>query len=249
MAGLIATYLHDLGHSLYVSSRLKARILCEIEDHLYESVQHNQERGLPIEEAEQQAIANFGSPSVVAQQFATDLAAESAGTGSRVLLPTVICLQLVTQFGYHFLPFGDRPRNVITDDFLAWMINLYSYAFLAAVAACIYAFWRGYRYRWGAPMPLGEIQHVVGVLALALAALAVAGVTTGVFVFRLPGSPPLLVQVGIAGGGMLLVLIGGIFVRQAIARYVALQATRRHSEARATPGTSTLHLQSPPTIQ
>ena len=178
---------------------------------------------------------------MVAQQFVTDLAAESVGTASKALLPTVICLQLVTQLGYHFLPFADRPRNVMTDDFLAWMINLYSYAFLAAVAACIYTLWRVYRYRREAMMPPGEIQHVVGVLALALAALAVAGVTTGVFVFRLPGSPPLSVQAGIAGGGMLLVLIGGIFVLQAIARYIALQATRRHSEARAIPGGHTPH--------
>ena len=229
MAGLIATYLHDLGHSLYVSSRLKTRILCEIEGHLYESVQHHQERGLPIEEAERQAIADFGSPSVVAQQFATDLAAESVGTASRALLPTVICLQLVTQFGYHYLPLANRPRSVMNDGFLAWMINLYSFAFLAALAACLYALWRVCRYRWGAMMPPGEIQHVVGILALALAALALAGITASVFVLQLPCSPSLLVQMGIAGGALLMVLIGSAFMLHVMTRYAALRATRRRS--------------------
>ena len=226
MAGLITAYLNDLGHSLCASSRLKKRILCEIEDHLLESVQKNQERGLPIEEAERSAIASFGSSAMVAQQFATDLAASSVDTVSRVMLPIVICLQLVTQFGYHFLPLSSRPRSVMSDDSLAWMVNLYSFAFLAALIACLYALWCVHRYRWGAMMPR-EIQHIVAVLALALAALVVAGGTTSVFVFRLPGSPSLLSQAGIAGSGMLIVLIGGIFVFQVALRYAALQATRR----------------------
>ena len=99
MAGLTTIYLDELGHSLHVNSRLKKRILFEIEDHLQESIQYYQEGGLSVEVAEQQALANLGSPLAIAQQFSTDLAAESVGTTSRILLPIVICLQLVTQLG------------------------------------------------------------------------------------------------------------------------------------------------------
>lgn len=226
MAGLTTMYLNELGHSLHVNSRLKKRILFEIEDHLQESIQHYQEHGLPIEVAEQQVIASFGSPWEVAQQFATGLAAESVDTASRALLPIVICLQLVTQFGYHYLPLASRPRSVMAGGFLAWMINLYSYAFLAALAACLYALWWAYRYS-RQTTSLREIHYIVGVLTLALAALTVAGITTILFVIRLPGSPSSLVQAGIAGSAILIVLIGGAFILRVVTRYVALQATKR----------------------
>jgi hypothetical protein len=115
------------------------------------------------------------------------------------------------------------------DASLAWMIQLYAGAFLVAVAACLSALWSVHRYRWGASMPAREIQHTVAVLVFALAALIVAGVTTSLLVFRLPGSPLFLVRAGIAGSVLLVVLIGGILVLQAVARSFALRVTQRRA--------------------
>lgn len=176
MASLIHVYLEELGRSLSVGSRLKQRILCESEDHLLESVQAHQEGGLSLEEAELRAISNFGSPKIIAWQFASDLATSSVRVGSNALFPLALCLQLVSQFGYHLLPVASRPRNVMMIASLATAINLYSLGFQLAVVAFLFAFWRVMKHQGkiATPIPPYEMPFIAGAQAIGYIILAVA---------------------------------------------------------------------------
>jgi hypothetical protein len=74
--GLIDRYLDELRRELWSRSPFKERMIREIEDHLWEAVEREQERGAPPEEAEQRAIERFGQPQVLAPLFVADLTAD-----------------------------------------------------------------------------------------------------------------------------------------------------------------------------
>jgi hypothetical protein len=226
VAGLIAAYLDDLARDLRVGRvgpALLDRILGETEAHLLDRAGRYRERGALPDEAERRAIARFGSARTIARQFAADRATGAARTASRVLLPGAVCLWLVLQVGGHFLPAGSKLRDAgASAGALAAAIDLYSLALVIAMAGCLFAWWRLERQPRGAAMAPRELGRVATALATVVAAEVVAGVTTALLVFRLPGPPPPQVPAAVAASELLAVLIGAAFALRAIARCVAL---------------------------
>ena len=68
----IQSYLHALRLRLMWRGLADADALAEVESHLREAVETGVERGLTLEEAEQQALARFGTVSTVAHSFAQE---------------------------------------------------------------------------------------------------------------------------------------------------------------------------------
>jgi Clp amino terminal domain, pathogenicity island component len=62
----IDEYLARLRRALRVDLPAQERILCEVEDHLWEGAEREAEQGVPREEAQRHVIARFGAPDVVA---------------------------------------------------------------------------------------------------------------------------------------------------------------------------------------
>ena len=104
------------------------------------------------------------------------------------------------------------------------------FAFLAALAAGIFAFWRVRRHGRGAGIPRGELPVVVSATVLAFAAFAVSGVGDTAFMFQraevIPGSPSTLVHVIFAAIRALITAAGGYFVIRAILRLRSLRRLR-----------------------
>ena len=67
---LIDRYVRRVAGELPFGSRMRARIVDEVRVYLDEAAQGLQEEGLAGEEAQQRAIARFGSPYLVARRFA-----------------------------------------------------------------------------------------------------------------------------------------------------------------------------------
>lgn len=70
--GPIDAYLDGLLVELQGAAPDVRRVLAEAEEHLRDSAAEGVERGLPLEEAERQAVERFGPARLVAQRFAAD---------------------------------------------------------------------------------------------------------------------------------------------------------------------------------
>ena len=81
-SSLITSYLAALRHDLRVSPRLRERILQEAEEHLRDSAAQAELEGSTPEEAQRVAIACFGSPQLIARQFAAAYATDQACAAS-----------------------------------------------------------------------------------------------------------------------------------------------------------------------
>ena len=66
----IPEFLTQLQTTLQLESRLKDRIMTEVEDHLIETADRLRADGLPDEEAARMAILRFGTPKEVGLHFA-----------------------------------------------------------------------------------------------------------------------------------------------------------------------------------
>lgn len=74
----IESYLADLSSRLHVSRRSRAALISEVRDHLTESTERACASGAPRVQAEANAIASFGSTTVMARQF-------NAAAGARAM--------------------------------------------------------------------------------------------------------------------------------------------------------------------
>ncbi|HVA90327.1 MAG TPA: permease prefix domain 1-containing protein [Chloroflexota bacterium] len=88
-SSLITSYLAALRQDLHVSPRLRERILREAEEHLRESAAQAELEGSTPEEAQRAAIARFGSPRLIARQFAAAYATDQACAASAGSVATV----------------------------------------------------------------------------------------------------------------------------------------------------------------
>lgn len=66
---IIEAYLEDVASHLMTDMVTEAEILREIESHLVEAVAAGKKAGLFLEEAEEQAVAQFGPAREIAEQF------------------------------------------------------------------------------------------------------------------------------------------------------------------------------------
>ena len=221
--------------------RFKRRVLSEVEDHLREGVWHEREGGVPALEAERRVIERFGSPRLVARRFAEDLTG-GARTAARAMLlamfgvtvlrflpsPALGELLGMPANGF-FEPPGPGPDNVLPPH-LRPAVDVAQFAFLAALAAGVFALWRVRRHGRGAGIPRGQLPVVVSATVLAFAAFAVSGVADTAFMFQraeaVPGSPSTLVHAVFAAVRALITAAGGYFVVRAVLRLRSLRRLR-----------------------
>jgi hypothetical protein len=91
-SSLITSYLAALRQNLRVSTRLRERILREVEEHLRDSAAQAELEGSTPEEAQRAATARFGSPRLIARQFTAAYATDqgfAASAGSIGVVPAV----------------------------------------------------------------------------------------------------------------------------------------------------------------
>jgi hypothetical protein len=80
----IATYLNELARALRAQGAYSQGLVDELRDHLLDGVESGKRRGLDTEAAQQEAIANTGTPALVARH-----AADNVSHFSRFALLTV----------------------------------------------------------------------------------------------------------------------------------------------------------------
>jgi hypothetical protein len=94
----IDAYLDDLADRLPGTGRETRRALAEAESHLRDASDHLRARGMTAEDAEQRAIADFGTPGQVARALRLgggslwSLAGELAGLGARLVAVGLIAI-------------------------------------------------------------------------------------------------------------------------------------------------------------
>jgi hypothetical protein len=69
----IASYLDELTRALRARGAYSRQLVREVHDHLLDSVEAGQRRGLTVDAARVEAIANAGTPELVARHAATDV--------------------------------------------------------------------------------------------------------------------------------------------------------------------------------
>jgi hypothetical protein len=221
--------------------RFKRRVLSEVEDHLREGVWHEREGSVPALEAERRVIERFGSPRLVARRFAEDLTG-GARTAARAMLLTMFWVTVLRFLpspalgellgmpanGF-FEPPGPGPDDVLPPH-LRPAVDVAQFAFLAALAAGVFALWRVRCHGRGAGIPRGQLPVVVSATVLAFAAFAVSGVADTAFMFQraeaVPGSPSTLVHAVFAAVRALITAAGGYFVVRAVLRLRSLRRLR-----------------------
>jgi hypothetical protein len=209
---------------------------------LREGVWHEREGGVPALQAERRVIERFGSPRLVARRFAEDLTGGGARTAARAMLLAMFGVMILRFLpspalgellgmpanGF-FEPPGPWPGNVLPPH-LRPAIDVAQVAFLAALAAGVFAFWRVRRHGRGAGIPRGELPVVVSATVLAFAAFAISGVADTVFMFQraeaVPGSPSTIVHAVVAVVRALITAAGGYFVVRAVLRLRSLRRLR-----------------------
>src|SRR4051812_26337431 len=72
-AGVIETYVAELGRTLRGPRRAKADLLAEARDSLVDAAGARERVGLPREEAEREAVAEFGAVPDIAPGYQTEL--------------------------------------------------------------------------------------------------------------------------------------------------------------------------------
>jgi hypothetical protein len=165
----IEDYLGELRRELAGGRRLKRRVLSEVEDHLREGAWHEREGGVPDAEAERRVTEPFGSPRLIASRFAEDLAGGGTRAAARAMLLAIFGVVIVRFLpspalgellgmpadGF-FEPPGPWPGDVLLPHRRP-AIDVAQFAFLAALGAGVFAFWRVRRHGRGARLPRGEL--------------------------------------------------------------------------------------------
>ncbi|MBA2286813.1 MAG: hypothetical protein H0W02_15150 [Ktedonobacteraceae bacterium] len=136
MANLIEDYLTTFRSLLPVGKRQQTRILQEIEDHLLESWSHEQEHGMPPEEALRRVLARFGEPAEIAPVF-VEQAVVCTRRQTRLLLVAslALCFLLIcaTIFRYPAIA-GSFADNVGYSCFCLLLLCAYGWLGLRATS-------------------------------------------------------------------------------------------------------------------
>ena len=87
---VLSAYLRDLGKALRGPRRLKADLLTEARGSLIDAVCAREERGVPTDAAQREAIAEFGSVARVAPDYQAELAVAQGRRTGLLILAVVI---------------------------------------------------------------------------------------------------------------------------------------------------------------
>jgi hypothetical protein len=249
--GVIARYLDALGRDLRVGPRRKARILAEVEDHLFEAAREEQERGASTADALEAAVARFGAPGMVARQFMADLATSGVRVAVRALFLVIVTFGFVAAimspiagriFGAEgngfFMPGGPWPGDVPPWQ-LQISVTIADGAHAVAFAAVLFALVQTHLWRRGIAITYPEVQIRVsqrGMEGAALAAtvlgavaLVVSVVANTVWSFQraaaVPHSPTPGVLASIATMHVFVLVVGLAYVVRAV-RWVSAAVER-----------------------
>jgi hypothetical protein len=122
----IDRYVAELRHRLPGDPFLRRRVLAETEAHLRESA---------AEVGEDEAIARFGAPAVVASDFAEPAASRASVAAATTLLAAVAAFVVAYGLGENTLPPAPWPSADATPGYLRWKAEAATIAFVTGVAA------------------------------------------------------------------------------------------------------------------
>jgi len=222
----IGAYLDELDRQLRLRRAPRSRLLEEVDHHLRELAQELAGDGLAHAQAEERAIARFGSAATVAAQFAQAVA---SSTARRAVAAGALAF---TAYSVVYLAFGTAASPLLRDfpqgaaSFLGIQI--------AAVAIAV-AGLRSLRWRGVVAAPSGELNTIVRCLLVACVALVAAGVCEAAIALSRPAgviawSEGRWVPIGFAAA-IALVLASGLAAVRASAQATAVAAwpARRES--------------------
>ncbi|MCB9770660.1 MAG: hypothetical protein H6752_20865 [Candidatus Omnitrophica bacterium] len=122
MSETLDLYLEKLIAKMNLDEEQRVEVEKEIRSHLEEAIQKRIEAGLPPEEAEKEALLQFGQPSVLARQFGV-----LSGTGWLVVERLTLAISLAAMVALFFLHFPFGPGQ---DAEVPWFIPIGFYCVL-----------------------------------------------------------------------------------------------------------------------
>ncbi len=229
----IDRYLDELRRELRVGSRLKSRILHEVETHLAEGVEREQASRAP-EEIEREVVERFGPPRTIAGWFVADLASSAARAASGAVALTLVGIAVVGSIVAGMsppVPYGPWPEPVET------VRGVFGWASLVAFAATALALLLTFRHGGGAStIPRKELRIIVPATIFAFGATVIDVFACALISFwganrsteAIFDSPPMLAL--LIGGTAGALVISAVFVVRAVVRLVALERATRDTE-------------------
>jgi hypothetical protein len=164
---VIDAYVAELDRTLRGPRRAKADLLAEVRDSLQDATEAHGRGGLPPEDAEAEAVAEFGAVPDIAPAYQTELGVSQARRTALLVFGVLAALQLASRLAWHSGTPSATPHPAWYA-VLALLVDWCCPAVLLAAAGCVV----GAR-RLG---PGRGLARPVGVFAAAVAgAFAAAG--------------------------------------------------------------------------
>ena len=120
--GLVEDYVSQLERELRRRGIDDPRILAEAREHLLDAVEDGRQRGLPVEEAEREALERFGAPGIVAAHAEEEREHMTGFLGAlrrawqrkwRILAPAALAAIITSVTSYYFMPVRYRSETTI----------------------------------------------------------------------------------------------------------------------------------------
>ncbi|WP_238162816.1 permease prefix domain 1-containing protein [Kribbella capetownensis] len=210
----VDAYLTALGKALPGPRRRKADLLAEARDHLVDATEAFEADGLDRDEAEREAVADFGELSDVVPGYRADLAVSQSRRTAMMLFLALIIQPIVWQEGVWSWNQDPATPNPVNDFLQSFVRTVGMFAIAGAVLAVIAA---------GIGLRNAFVrQHVTRVTAVFALVNAVVISLIGVAMSATGGRTPDLPAFGVVGTFVVLPLV-----------FVGLQAGRCLRLARA----------------
>ena len=184
-------YLAELSKALPGPRRRKADLLAEARDHLADATEALEYDGLAREDAEREAVADFGELSEVVPGYRADLAVSQSRRTAVLLFAALIIQPIVWQEGVWSWN-QDPAAAVPLNDFLQSFVRTVGMFAIAGAVLAVLAAGIGLRY------PLVR-KHISRVTALFTLASAVVISLIGVAMSATSGHSPGLPAFGVVG--------------------------------------------------
>jgi hypothetical protein len=145
----VASYLAALAHELAFDPLLRRRVLAEVRDHLAEALSAQTHGAEPTEAEEESAVARFGSPKALADQYRV-LSVFLSLRRSGLIFVLAICgvfLAMKARIAWYALAHWDPSARLQTLNAIALPVDRYAFLLAAACAAA------GWLYALMLPVP------------------------------------------------------------------------------------------------
>jgi len=195
----VDAYLTALGKALPGPRRRKADLLAEARDHLVDATEAFEADGLDRDEAEREAVADFGELSDVVPGYRADLAVSQSRRTAMLLFLVLIAQPIVWQDGVW--SWNQEPNQPhVLNDFLQSLVRGIGMVAIAGAVLAVIAAGVGMRY----PLVRDHVSRVTAFFALASAVVISA---IGVGMAATSPHPPDVPAFGIVGSFVVLPLL------------------------------------------